>query len=77
MNESEQKAKSIADQKKRIRERYKGIDTDALDVIPAIPQEDFIEQIAINMWLFMPVYLLMISGRLHHMNYRKTIMKMW
>ena len=41
MNESEQKAKSIADQKKRIRERYKGIDTDALDVIPAIPQEDF------------------------------------
>lgn len=36
MNESEQKAQSIADQKRRIRERYKGIDTDALDVIPAI-----------------------------------------
>ena len=41
MNENEQKAGSIAEQKKKIRERYKGIDTDALDVIPAIPQEDF------------------------------------
>lgn len=41
MNDSEQKAESIAEQKKKIRERYKGVDTDALDVIPAIPQEDF------------------------------------
>ncbi len=42
MNGSEQhRSESISDQKKRIRERYKGIDSDALDVIPAIPQEDF------------------------------------
>ena len=41
MNDSEQRSGSIADQKQRIRERYKGIDTDALDVIPAIPPEDF------------------------------------
>lgn len=41
MNDSEQRSGRIADQKQRIRERYKGIDTDALDVIPAIPPEDF------------------------------------
>ncbi len=41
MNGSNHKSESVADQKKRIRERYKGIDTDELDVIPAIPQEDF------------------------------------
>lgn len=41
MNESEQRTDNIADQKKRIRERYKGISSDALDVIPAIPREDF------------------------------------
>ncbi len=41
MNIGENRASSVADQKKKIRERYKGIDTDALDVIPAIPQEDF------------------------------------
>ena len=40
MNENEQKAGSVADQKSKIRERYKGIDPDELDVIPAIPQED-------------------------------------
>ena len=27
--------------KKKIRERYKGISEDELDVIPAVPQEDF------------------------------------
>lgn len=40
MNENEQKAGSVADQKSKIRERYKGIDPDELDVIPALPQED-------------------------------------
>ena len=40
MNENEQKAGSVADQKSKIRERYKGINPDELDVIPAIPQED-------------------------------------
>ena len=41
MKENEERAGSIAEQKQRIRERYKGIDEDELDVIPAIPQEDF------------------------------------
>ena len=40
MNENEQKVGSIADQKSKIRERYKGITPDELDVIPALPQED-------------------------------------
>ena len=40
MNENEQKTGSVADQKSKIRERYKGIDPDELDVIPALPQED-------------------------------------
>ena len=33
-------SKLPADQKSKIRERYKGIDPDELDVIPALPQED-------------------------------------
>ena len=41
MKETEEKAGSIAEQKRKIRERYKGISEDELDVIPAIPKEDF------------------------------------
>ena len=41
MKETEEKAVSIAEQKRKIRERYKGISEDELDVIPAIPKEDF------------------------------------
>ena len=40
MRDNEQKADSIADQKNKIRERYKGVSIDELDVIPALPQED-------------------------------------
>ena len=40
MNENEHKAGSVADQKNKIRERYKGVSIDELDVIPALPQED-------------------------------------
>ena len=40
MKENEQKSGSIADQKNKIRERYKGVSIDELDVIPALPQED-------------------------------------
>ena len=43
MKESEENIKSIANQKAKIRERYKGIDPDQLDVIPAIPQANFYE----------------------------------
>lgn len=41
MKVAEEKAGSVAAQKEKIRERYKGIDSDMLDVIPAIPPEDF------------------------------------
>lgn len=41
MKESEEKIGSINEQKQRIRDRYKGVDPDSLDVIPALPQEDF------------------------------------
>lgn len=37
--------KEVESQKARIRERYKGIDLDELDVIPAISQEDFYDSI--------------------------------
>lgn len=40
MNENEHKAGSVADQKNKIRKRYKGVSLDELDVIPALPQED-------------------------------------
>lgn len=43
MIESEEHSSSIAEQKARIRERYKGIDSTELDVIPALPQENFYE----------------------------------
>lgn len=35
------KADAIAEQKQRIRERYKGVNAEELDIIPAIPPEDF------------------------------------
>ncbi len=41
MREDEDRLKAPSDQKSKIRERYKGINEDELDVIPAIPQEDF------------------------------------
>ncbi len=41
MNENEQKLKDSKLIKQKIRERYKGVSEDVLDVIPAAPQEDF------------------------------------
>lgn len=41
MKENEEHLSSVAAQKEKIRQRYKGIDMDELDVIPAIPQESF------------------------------------
>ena len=41
MNDNVNDMNNIDDKKSKIRERYKGVDSDALDVIPAIPQEDF------------------------------------
>lgn len=40
MKASEERSGNVTSQKEKIRERYKGIDTEMLDVIPAIPQED-------------------------------------
>lgn len=39
MIENEQKLSSSDQQKQKIRERYKGVDPDELDVIPALPQQ--------------------------------------
>lgn len=41
MKESEEHAKTVQEQKQRIRDRYRGVDEDELEVIPAIPQDDF------------------------------------
>ena len=43
MKESETHIETNAEKKERIRNRYKGIDPDELDVIPAIVQENFYE----------------------------------
>ncbi|MBU5679601.1 recombinase family protein [Blautia sp. MSJ-9] len=40
MRNNEQKASSITAKKNKIRERYKGVSIEELDVIPALPQED-------------------------------------
>lgn len=40
MNENDRKTGTISDQKSKIRERYKGISIEELDVIPALPQEN-------------------------------------
>ena len=40
MKESKNRVGTVADQKRRIRERYKGINSDELDIIPAMPPED-------------------------------------
>ena len=41
MNEVEKHTLSVEDQKARIRQRYKGINTDLIDIIPCITQDDF------------------------------------
>jgi len=43
MNENEKKIDSTEELKSKIRQRYKGIDTDELDVIPALPQESLMD----------------------------------
>lgn len=48
MNEQEEKISSVADKKSKIRERYKGVDKEYLDVIPAIPQEDFYSETTVK-----------------------------
>lgn len=43
MKDIEEKLTSSAAQKEKIRQRYKGVDIDELDVIPALPQANFYE----------------------------------
>ncbi|MBP2656600.1 MAG: hypothetical protein H6Q73_4169 [Firmicutes bacterium] len=43
MNENQSQLRDTESQKARIRARYRGIDPDELDVIPAAPQENFYE----------------------------------
>ena len=48
MKENEEKTGNISEQKSKIRERYKGVDQDMLDVIPAIPMDDFYSKSSIK-----------------------------
>ena len=41
MKEKEERIGNAASQKEKIRQRYKGIDSDELDIIPALPQTNF------------------------------------
>ena len=41
MAEMSERSLSTAEQKQRIRERYKGVDESKIEIIPAAPQEDF------------------------------------
>lgn len=45
MPESEENRLTAAERKERIRERYKGVDADTIDVIPAIKTESFYEDV--------------------------------
>ena len=44
MNSKEHDAQNAAQKKQKIRERYKGIDSDELEVIQAIPKDDFYDE---------------------------------
>ena len=63
-------------QKDRIRERYKGVDPDMLEVIPAKKQADFL-----TMWHdgspCMYAFPPMIPGRRLLMNCRRITMRIW
>lgn len=48
MNENEKKIETSEERKNKIRQRYKGIDTDELDVIPALPQESLMDDTTIK-----------------------------
>ena len=41
MRKNEEHLNNIQEKKQKIRDRYKGIDADELEVIPAVPQDDF------------------------------------
>ena len=48
MKESEERSSNIDEQKARIRQRYKGIDPEELEVIPALPPEDIFKHPHMN-----------------------------
>ena len=75
MRDNEQKAGSVADQKNKIRERYKGVSIDELDVIPALPQED-IFAVENEQRVAMQGYPRTIQDKPLLMSYRKTITTM-
>ena len=70
MKETE-KLGSAQSQKEKIRERYKGIDTDQLDVIPALPQDSFYEDKREK--LYMPESQQTIRDKHLHMNFKRII----
>ena len=75
MKESEERSSNIDEQKARIRQRYKGIDPEELEVIPALPPEDIFKTEK-KLRVYMQGYLRMIHAKHPHMNYRKIIIRM-
>lgn len=76
MNESEEKLSSQELKKAKIRERYKGINPEEIEVIPALPQIRLDDPDRMRELPYMPESPLMILTRPLPMNYRKTTIRM-
>ena len=73
MKEYEERTETIEQQKALIRERYKGINPDELDVIPALPKPDIFKT---SSMLRVAVYARVSTDdpRRHpHMNFKKSL----
>ena len=75
MNEVEKHTLSVEDQKTKIRQRYKGIDTDLIDIIPCITQEDFYNDTSEKRVAVYARVSQMELIRHHHMSFKKITMK--
>ena len=76
MKENEEKLSSTAAQKEKIRQRYRGVNSDELDVIPAIPQTNF-TKISVKKELpYMLVFQRTTHDRPLLMNCRRITIKM-
>ena len=63
------------DRKQRIRDRYKGVDTSELEVIPAKAVEGLEKAPLFGVSPLMSVFLLIMMSRLLLMNFRKIIIQ--
>lgn len=61
MKESEERSSNIDEQKARIRQRYKGIDPEELEVIPALPPEDIFKTEKKLRVMLLPVWIMLME----------------